>query len=236
MGPLLSTLVLIGVCATIGVRLALLASRTRGLPELLIGLAFLLAGIFGVALELVHAIAPLPPAAGAALADAASLGMHAAVSCIAAFTWRVFHPADGSGRALFAAAVALLLASLASEIAQHHQPAADATLRAVASLGVRAAVYVWASLESGRYWLPLRRQLRIGLGDPLVASRMLCWTIGTLSIALGWLRIIAVTLVAPSAAREVGSFFTTFLLLICAGAYWMAFFPPARLPRWVAGA
>ena len=44
MGQLLSGIVLIGVCGAIGVRLLWLSRRTRGLPEFLIGISFLLAG------------------------------------------------------------------------------------------------------------------------------------------------------------------------------------------------
>lgn len=231
MGQLVSALVLVGVCTVIGVRLLLLWRRTRALPELMIGSAFLLAGIVGIGFELVRVIAPVSDAARVALGNVASVGMHFGVSCIAIFTWRVFRPADAVGRLVVAALAAGLLASLLSEIATQQPMRVPSGAQIALGLGARAAVYLWAAFECGRYWLRLRRQVRLGIGDPLVAAQMLCWVIGSFSIAVGWLRMIALAIFAPENLEAVGSFFTTFAVLVCAGAYWLAFFPPGWFRR-----
>jgi hypothetical protein len=235
MGPFISTLVLIAVCGVIGVRLLALARRTRGLPELLIGAAFVLAGGFGIGFSLLRAIAPVPDGVRLALAGVSSVGMHAGVSCIAAFTWRVFRPGDVAGKLGFVALATLLLASLVRELATQEPTRVAAGMQALWSVTVCATVYLWAAFESGRYWILLRRRLRIGIGDRFVATQMLCWSIGSLAIALGWIRDIVLKLSGVS-TDAIGSYATTFLVLVCAGAYWIAFFPPARFRRWVAAA
>jgi len=232
MGPLVSTVVLVAVCAVIGVRLLALARRTRGLPELLIGAAFVLAGVFGIGFSLLRAILPVSDGARMELAAASSLGMHCGVSCIAAFTWRVFRPADLGGRIAFATLAALLLASLVRELAALEPARVAAGMSALWSVSVCATVYLWAAFESARYYLLLRRRVRIGIGEPFVAAQMLCWSIGSLAIALGWLRDIALKLTGTDTG-EVGSYVTTLLVALCAAAYWLAFFPPARFRRWV---
>jgi hypothetical protein len=236
MGQLVSALVLIAVCTVIGTRLVLLSRRTRALPELLIGSAFLLAGIVGMGFELVRVIVPASDATRVALGNVASVGMHAGVSCIAAFTWRVFRPADAAGRLVVGALAVGLLASLASEIAMQQPLRVTSGMHVTFGLSVRASVYLWAAFECGRYWLRLRRQVRLGIGDPLVAARMLCWVIGSFSIAVGWLRMILLALIAPEHAEVVGSHFTTLAVLVCAGAYWLAFFPPGWFRRRMAAA
>jgi hypothetical protein len=230
-GQLVSALVLIGVCTVIGVRLLLLWRRTRALPELMIGSAFLLAGIVGVGFELVRVVAPVSDAARVALGNAGAVGMHLGVSCIALFTWRVFRPADAGGRIVMASLAVGLLASLVSEIATQEPMRVPSGAQLALGLGARAAVYLWAAFECGRYWLRLRRQLRLGIGNRMVAAQMLCWVIGSFSIAVGWLRMIFLALFAPEHSEAVGSLFTTFAVLVCAGAYWLAFFPPGWFRR-----
>lgn len=41
--------------------------------------------------------------------------------------------------------------------------------------------YLWSTLESLLYWQQLRRRLRLGLVEPLVANRVLLW--GLMSLA-----------------------------------------------------
>jgi hypothetical protein len=236
MGELVSSLVLVGVCGVIGVRLLLLARRTGALPELLIGSAFLLAGTVATGFTLLRAIAPVADGTRVALGNLSSLSMHAGVLCVAAFTWRVFRPADGPGRLVFGGLAAALLGSLASEIATQQPMPGVSGLQAVLELSPRAAVYLWTGAECARYWLRLRRQLRLGIGAPLVAAQMLCWVIGSLAIAVVWLRTIALSVFAPGSLEAVGSWFATVAVLVCAGAYWMAFFPPSRFRSWLSAA
>jgi hypothetical protein len=176
---------------------------------------------------------PLSDAARVGLANVASLGMHAGVACIVIFTWQVFRPADACGRFVAGVLAAGLLASLATEIATQ-QPLRASNGPLVFGLVARAAVYLWASTECARYWLRLRRQLRLGIGSPLVAAQMLCWAIGSFSIAVAWLRLVGLSILAPEHVEDVGSVFTTVALLVCASAYWLAFFTPGWFRTWMA--
>jgi hypothetical protein len=232
LGPFLSTLVLIAVCTVIGARLLVFARRTRGLPELLVGGAFVLAGTGGFGFALLAMLLPVGDGARLALRAVSTISLHAGVGCIAAFTWRVFRP-DRTGTAAFVVLAALLVVSVGHEIATRGPDARGAGMQAVWSVAVGATVYLWAAFESGRYWLLLRRRLRIGLGEPFVAAQMLCWSTASLAIALGWIRDIAMKLAGAAGVTPIGSYSTTLLVLICAIAYWLAFFPPARFRRWV---
>jgi hypothetical protein len=232
LGPFLSTLVLIAVCTVIGIRLLAFARRTRGLPELLVGAAFVLAGTGGFGFALLGALLPVGDTGRLLLRAISAASLHCGVGCIAAFTWRVFRPADRAAAAFFAVLAALLLASLAHEIATRRTDRGAAGMQAVWSVAVGATVYLWAAIESGRYWLLLRRRLRLGIGDSFVAAQMVCWSTASLAIALGWIRDIVKKLSGGPEVSEVGSYVTTFLVLVCAIAYWLAFFPPGWFRRW----
>jgi hypothetical protein len=233
LGPFLSTLVLIAVCGVIGVRLLAAAKRTRGLPELLVGGAFVLAGPGGFGFALLGALLPVGDLGRLVLHAISAATLHCGVACIAGFTWRVFRPGDRVATAFFAVLAALLVASVAHEVSAPAAERGTAGMQAVWSVAVGATVYLWAAFESGRYWLLLRRRLKLGIGEPFVAAQMLCWSIASLAIALGWIRDAAMKLAGAPQMTAIGSYATTFLVLVCAIAYWLAFFPPARFRSWV---
>ena len=92
------------------------------------------------------------------------------------------------------------------------------------AIGVGA--FQGVSLVLGLQLLALARRMRIGMGDPLVANRLLVWGVGTGAIAAVAAIHLAGQLLGhyelPASLIGVVSL----LVLVTAVAEWLAFFPP----------
>lgn len=233
MAELLAAVTWIGACFLIGLRLIVLAARTRETPELLIGVSFLLAGVASGGLSLLRSLAALDAATHVLLGSASIAFLHSGIALVAAFTWRVFRPGR-LGAVLFALLAFALATGAAGEIVNlDPRPNVSPTAWFWFSVTARTVVYGWSTLEALRYWRLLRRRAQLGLADPLVTHRVLLWGIGSLSITVLWLRVIFLGFAAPGALGQLGSFATTALILACAASFWLAFFPPAAYLRHV---
>jgi hypothetical protein len=178
---LAATLVYVVVGWIIGVRLLRLARRTRGLPELTLGLGeCLLAGAvppFFVIVQVATQAETLSRAASFAGHLAYTLGC----AVMIVFTWRVFRPDVGWARALGLAMIAALglggalgmaRAFLAPDMAALREPQTGAFLLME---WVSVAGFLWTAAEAFHHHGRLRRQAALGLADPVVVNRMLLW-------------------------------------------------------------
>jgi hypothetical protein len=223
---------LIASCAAVGARLVALGARSRGLPELALGASYLLFGALGYPLAAFARAraAQGDPQAGAWLA-AALLVQNLGVLACYAFNWRVFRP--GRSGALATAGAGLLFA--ASWIGHGVDPGwAGAGSRGAwyyTGLATRAAAFVWGGLEAFGHWTRMRRRLRIGLADPVVADRMLLWAANSLVIALGFAVFLAGKLFLGDNAPVVVAC-ASVCGLVAAAAMTLAFFPPRLYLRW----
>jgi hypothetical protein len=169
--------------AAVGIRVLDLARRNRTLPELLLGIAFISAATIGSVLEAMAVVGTDRVAAeqvGRLLLVAkvsSVLGMSAHVL----FTWRVFR-AD----ATWAAVLAFSL--IAISIAAFGGLAAGGTFSTGVSRGgwfwvelaTRTATPLWLGIEAARYYLQMKRRMRLGLADPMVTDRFLLWALASL--------------------------------------------------------
>ena len=147
----------------VGFRLLWLASRTRQLPELMIGGAFIFAGgVPGVLIVLADTgVRSAGPRAGLLAAASASLFLGA--SMLSFFTWRVFRPADRWSGGLFAALVAgLAVGHLGNARAALGPSAAFSPGLTWTGVLFRIAAYTWAVGESAREYLAARRRCALG--------------------------------------------------------------------------
>lgn len=215
----------------VGLRLLLLARRTRQLPELAMAISFLCAGVLGYGLAQAATNLALLPEGSAAVAYALgrAFGVVGA-SALLVFTARVFHPGEGWARAGTALVIAVMGADLVGRGAVHGY-GTPVTEGPFYWLGVatRIVVYGWASAESLRYWRLMRRRLRLGLAEPLVTRRFLLWGIGA-GAAAGMVVVLTVARSLtgrPGVAIELSSL----LGLVSAAAIAWAFFPPAASRR-----
>jgi hypothetical protein len=238
-------LVLIGIVslllAALGVRLLRISRRGGGTPERWLGTAFLSAGASAWLVPLA-AREGLPTETARLIAFGAQGGMSVAIACLVRFTWVVFRPGASPARWL---APALIAANLAAFFAVVWSGMPVPVGRV--GLGVllaRCTALFWLFLESTRYARRMRRRVRLGLADPIVANRFALWSIWTGALAgipffvLG-LRV-AGLLEAPVPGEPLpASLRATFAVLgagcgVAVVACWLAFFPPDAYRRWLA--
>jgi len=157
----------------VGVRLLLLARRTRQAPESALGAALLLGGGVGYLL-MVLALDLLPRLLAPPALLAANLSLHAGALCLAIGTAHIFRPGDPSGRAAVAAIALVLGFSYTLRLWNAGTIPAPPLVFWTSTIG-SAAAYAWSAAEAGRYAARLRRRLRLGLVDPAVVRRIGLW-------------------------------------------------------------
>lgn len=214
----------------VGVRLLALARRTKGTPELTIGLSYLFAGFLSCLLTLAATELARTGSPSVAPVQAANdVAQHAGNVCLVLFVWLVFRPGTALGRALGLGATAAIVASLAGNLATLGAGVAPTAFDA-SSIVLRIAIYAWAAAESFGEYAAARRRVRLGLADPLVANRLLLWGVGTGCVLLLWLE--ALWRLASGGGGASASYPTIAVLgLTCALTSWLAFFPPAAWRR-----
>ncbi|MBW2242311.1 MAG: hypothetical protein JRH01_10015 [Deltaproteobacteria bacterium] len=163
----------------VGIRLLLLAARTRGLPETTLGFGLALMG--GLAYPLTNVARQaqaLSDETRTGLMVAAHVLMVIGVGCIAIFTWQVFRPGSRFARG---GVVGILVALVACFIWQGISPGyragalAKEGLAIVGINGLAAVAMGWTAVESLRYAALLRRRIPLGLAEPRIARQVTLW-------------------------------------------------------------
>jgi hypothetical protein len=170
-----------GLVFLLGLRLLLLALRTRQLPELLIGLFLTLLGPAG-GLHLRLEQLPVIDDRGRGLVALSLLGITAGYVILCAFTYWTFRRGVGWARALVVILVAWLSASLYVEV-NGAAFVADVEPRLIFVLP-RLACLAWSTCEAVRCHRMMRRRLRFGLADPVVTNRFLLYALWTGTLGL----------------------------------------------------
>ncbi|MCG8590421.1 MAG: hypothetical protein MJE66_14120 [Proteobacteria bacterium] len=167
------------VWSVVGVKLMLLARRSRGFPEFALGLAFTLLG--GLGYPLVIATPYLNGAAGALAGLLSIVCLSSGQFLLCCFTARVFRPgvlwARGIvalvGVALVVQAVGLLHSGMRGM--ENEGGFAAASPWIALALAIAFVNYGWTAIESLRYYDKTRRQAALGLADPVTCNRFLLW-------------------------------------------------------------
>jgi hypothetical protein len=237
---LVATLVYVVVGWIVGVRLLRLARRTRGLPELTLGLGeCLLAGAVPPFFVIVQAV----PEAGA-LVRAAAFAGHLAYTLGCAvmivFTWRVFRPDATWARALGPVMIGILLfggvlgmarALLVADATELREPQTSAFLLME---WVSVAGFLWTTVEAFQHHGRLRRQAALGLADPVLVNRMLLWAlVGVAGVLAAGAPVVA-ALCGLSAADHVPTRLACASGTLASSVFiQLAFVPPKGYLRWV---
>lgn len=223
--------------ALVGVRLLLLARRTRKLPELTFGLCFVLFGAFGLPLSIAarRGLAPSPEAAGLLLA-AGFLAQNLACLALAVSNWRTFRPDRPLALLAVVAVAAAFGVSLAGQaLTVGFRGAADGGAFYVVGYLARMGTFVWASAEAVRYWTLLRRRLPLGLADPVIVNRLALWSLGSIAVVVGFVAFGMARLADVNPAASPAVLATSSVAGLVAGvALWLAFAPPAAYLRRIA--
>jgi hypothetical protein len=221
------------VSAALSLRLFVLARRNRGVPELLLGLAFLCGGTLGAVFE-ASADIFAGEHAGLLLGIGKTFGL-VGLSFNGCFAYWVFRRGEAWARIFLTSFVAILCAGY---LDHYWQGSFETGIQAHEAFWIeffgRILAAAWLGWEAALCWQRLRRRARIGLGDPVVKNRFLLWTLASLT----GLAMLATSV--PPLYLEHGTPFmdaTVFAFgvfgLTTATLYWLAFFPPVAYRRWV---
>jgi len=179
LGPILIFLLLVAP----GIRLLLLAHRSKQVPEFWGGLYFIGAAI-GLAMRVLGSSLFLTePELANTVNTIGHLAFASGTIAMTVFTLRVFHPSNPIARIFAGLTIgAILLTSAHTLLAGFTN--IENSYSMVATNSARLIPTCWAFYESCRYWLSMRRRERLGLADPILTNRFLLWSIWTGAVTL----------------------------------------------------
>jgi hypothetical protein len=233
-----SQLVYLVVMLTLGVRLLLLAKRSRQLPEALLATHFLVCCALGYVL-LISGLSGArdPELMSASLVTAliaiGYLGSALGVFAEAGFNFLVFRRNDAWAKgllALFGATLATGYVGYGLTGGFHSGAFAGVWLWLL--YGSFVAVAAWVMIEPLVYHRAMRRRLRLGLAEPLVVNRFLLWGIGSVArfmMVVGGIIPAAILDEQKTQLRPDAIGWTLMAValvgVVVAVSYWLTFFP-----------
>jgi hypothetical protein len=210
----------------VSARLLRLALRTRRSPELLLGLSTSLPltsyviGFVGAAVGQGTPARWVTEVAG----SICDLGFVATIG----FVWVVFRWEERWAKIL---ATVLALGLLAMPLVNHYVPWDGGVPSAMVPRTIlRTSCYAWAAIESLQYARLMRRRVRFGLAEPIVADRFQLWGFAHICLALTLLLIMVGVNLHLSGAdfARLCTFLGFSLGLLAAVPLTLSFFPPDR--------
>ncbi|MCG8589558.1 MAG: hypothetical protein MJE66_09730 [Proteobacteria bacterium] len=227
----------------VGVRLLLLARRTRGFPEFALGSSLLLVAGIGFPMSVFNGLvwdAGAGPATMVVLNSLHLFLQNAGLMLAAVFTWRVFRRHDTWALGLLGMIAIALVVHGVGMVAGMHAAGDRATFAETgaiwfcATLVLCGGVFGWAGLEALLYRRSLVKRLALGLASPEVVNRMFLW--GVMGVASFTCGVVDVSLLAAGVRMEAGSVLllvTSFFGLVDSACLYLAFLPPRRYLDWV---
>ena len=219
----------------VGIDLIRRARETRGLPELFLGLAFVFNG-----LSYLFADLPIFIENEAILNEFSYIGRILAALCsltIAAFTWRVFRvEASWAKWTFWAVGVLLVLGLTVSALEGDFEGAKPLTYTGFWFEWLGGFLpFIWLAVESLYAYARSRRQVRIGLCDPLVNNRfLLIGLYGALaSLTYPTFLWMYIEYELHGVWSDPLSVFAGILEIISLAALWTSFAAPAFYRRWI---
>jgi hypothetical protein len=162
---------ILGLLCLLGARLIALAVRTRKLPELWIGLFFMLtAPGGGLVLRALELVGRSPAARVMAVVGLCLVALGTVPGYI--FTYTVFRPGRRWALGLAVAGSVLCLWGCFAQLGglSLHIDASGPRMDFVLA---RVVCFGWSTYESLRLYFMMKRRLAVGLGDPVVGNRFL---------------------------------------------------------------
>jgi hypothetical protein len=238
----MALLQLIGMAAFIvaslalGAKLLLLWRRTREVPELALGVAFLLGGGLGYVAWLAMLIAASAGAGPLLLRALLLAGL--ACTCLGALAHAmgvasIFRPGARWTGPMITAFGLWVAGSWTLGLVGGPEQASQAFWAGV--MGI-LPLYVWAAGETFVLAHTLHRRARLGLADPVVAHRIAQWGVSSSAVVvMSVLSFVGRLLYGPVLPPWVGAL-NAVLGLVAATAIWLGFFPPRALRARLAAA
>jgi hypothetical protein len=221
----------------VGVRLLLLARRTRQAPELAMGLAFVASAAVGFPLLTAAGLVAEARGPGGASHLLMALGTFSTfcgyvglgVGC-----WRIYRPDARWPLAPIALGTAIVTGASATVALADALPTRDVAFWAGVCVG--SLTFGWNALESFLLHRQLRRRLALGLADPEVVNRVLMWGVGSAAACTMALHGLGLRIVLGPVVADEQRIVSSLLGMVAAVAIALAFFPPAAYRRRFAAA
>jgi hypothetical protein len=223
---LLGQAAFVAASLVLGTKLVRLWRRTRELPELCVGLSFLLGGGLAYVAWSVLAIGGATGAAPRMLAPILLVGLLA--TCAGAIAngvaiARIYRPGARWTAPLLAVLGVVMLAGMAGTIVI---PPPRSSAAFWTGLLATVPIWTWAAAESFALARTLNRRAKIGLADPVVVSRILFWGVSAAIVTtMTLLAFVARLLAGPVQPPAVGAV-NALLGMGSALVIWLGFFPP----------
>lgn len=236
-----SILTFIAISWVLGVRLLLLARKTRQVPELYMGASVLLIGGLAYPFALLTNVPSLRGTLAGALAFVACVWfVHGGVMATFLFVFRVFRPNAALVRRAVQAAAAVLLVTLLAQtrIAWLRLPIEETMaanlVPSTVLLTMAVLAYTWSAIESLRYWGLMRRRGQLGLADPVATNRFLLWGLSGAVMVVGAGTNLLASIVTPlSVMHPYALLVTSACGFTSSTALVLTFVPPARYLSWL---
>ncbi len=215
------------VSAILSIRLLSLAYRNRALPELLLGLSFLLGGTLGAVIEANAGIVAQQGGDGGLMLGIGKGFSLVAMFTNALFTYWVFRRGHMAGKC----AIALIVSLTSVAYVGHGFTGAFVTgfvepLWFWVEFVGRIVGPAWLGIEAFLYYQTMQRRVAIGLAEPIVANRFLLWTIASSTGIVFLATSVPPMFLTEGLLADIDMFIFAAAGLATACAYWLAFFPP----------
>ncbi len=236
---LVSTAAFSILAVVVGIRLLLLSRRTQRVPERSLGIALVLTAGLGYGLLIIAMVGRRAEGWDDApefyiwISGLGWIFHNLGVSFMLDFVRRVFRPGETWALLLQFGLSAVLWGGWLVDALQGGLVAATPSAYYWIYFSVIGTYPLWTAVEAINYWGMMRKRVKLGLADPLIANRFLLWSIASIcTMASIWTLEIPTFLgyerLSPDAAH-----ITTFTMIgtsvfgivtIC--TYWLTFFPP----------
>jgi hypothetical protein len=250
----LVTLLNLVLCLAVGTRLLRAGLGPDRRPELALAIYFLASAFLSTVCQglvyggLVDPSIALPARASRLVLGLGVLGMAVGGAAVFVFTWLSFRRTARWARWAAVAGSSLAIGGFFFEAL--HEGFAVTLYPGPGhwtAWAGRTAPMAWLTAESLRYWVLLRRRLRLGLADPVVVNRFLLWGIWSaatfVNLAADLIaRVIYAAMAGPTTEIVVelvepvviGTMAVTMVLgVISAATLFLTFFPTAGYRRWL---
>jgi hypothetical protein len=222
----------------VGLRLLRLGARTGEMPERLIGWGLLAGGAVGYPASVAAlSLAAAAPEVALRAGVTSVLGLSLASASLL-LAWRtIYHPTEAWARRVSMGLLAFLAVALVDRLAGY-DPAAVALSRGhgvprgfFLSVVAGALPYAATTLSGLRYHAMLRKRIPLGLADPVVAKRILLWSLTSCAVVVQYACALGSLLLwrwfdpTQLTTAIVGSLGLSIALLLL-----LSFFPP---PAWM---
>jgi hypothetical protein len=221
---------------TIGVRLLMIGASTRKLPEIAIGLGFVIGAVVGYVPEtIVLSTDLMSPRVETSVLAVTQVALRGAPVAILVFTIAVFRPTEVWARALGAVILAALVVSWLAfpNTRVFAQSPADVFWYDVFAVS-RSVAAAWGATESFLFYRRAKRQVRLGLISPVLCDRFLLWGIGLTALTALLATTIWAALLGIDPATSGWVLLESLLGVIGAVTLWLTFFPAEAYKRRVA--